>query len=294
MRHTFLIISLFSVFCSACTDISKQVNDTVDYQSSVEEREQKIDTVEVPNEPKTKPFYNWKNPVLMPTAASLGNTLRAYFLVGQFDQMLSFIHIPQCMSRAEAIMKLRNFNWGYDIDMTNVQWNPDSSFVMTYQTFINNTVGIDQYFGRVVDDTARLVMFADSEHLFKYRGELFDEAAYCSLMASLSNIKFEFDSSVMLKESQPALLDLLNFFSNNPGIRVKLIGHTSTEGGYEYNMKLSKDRATAIASYLIQNGVSKDQVIAEGKGSTQPIYTSYDSEELQAKNRRVEIVILNE
>ena len=54
------------------------------------------------------------------------------------------------------------------------------------------------------------------------------------------------------------------------------------------NLKLSKDRAKSVYSYLLSNGIKAERMKFDGYGSTKPISVN-DSEENKAKNRRVEI-----
>lgn len=105
------------------------------------------------------------SPALLPIGASLGNYLRAFYLIGEFDKMLPFLITPDCIDHEEVIYKLRRMNWGYDIDMTNIQWNEDSSFLATYNTSINNTSGIEQYIGAIENDTAKLYTLRNASEL---------------------------------------------------------------------------------------------------------------------------------
>lgn len=125
------------------------------------------------------PFLaDWKNPAILPLGASLGNTLRAYYLVGQFDKMLDFLIVPDCLTKDESISLLMKFNWGYEIKLTNVKWNPDSTFVITYKTNLNNTVGIEEYYGMILNDTAKIFFYPEKDNLLKFTGDFFDRTNY--------------------------------------------------------------------------------------------------------------------
>jgi outer membrane protein OmpA-like peptidoglycan-associated protein len=58
-------------------------------------------------------------------------------------------------------------------------------------------------------------------------------------------------------------------------------------------MKLSQDRAKAVRLFLVNLGINKSNLKTNGFGSTTPIYPNSDIE-LMAKNRRVEVIILNQ
>ncbi|HET7542915.1 MAG TPA: OmpA family protein [Polyangiaceae bacterium] len=67
-------------------------------------------------------------------------------------------------------------------------------------------------------------------------------------------------------------------------------GYTDSVGSDATNLKLSKDRAEAVRSYLVSKGVSADKISAVGKGKANPV-ASNDTPEGRANNRRVEIVV---
>ena len=112
------------------------------------------------------------------------------------------------------------------------------------------------------------------------------------LTISLDNIQFEPDSDVLM-ESEKAKLkkigELLKQYSND----LLITGHCAERGTASARQKLSEERAQAVASYLIGLGV-RDQyhVFTQGKGSREPV-ASNSTEEGRAKNRRVEITIMD-
>ena len=75
-----------------------------------------------------------------------------------------------------------------------------------------------------------------------------------------------------------------------PNTTVQVIGHTDSEGTAAYNQDLSERRARAVASVLLEQGVSGSRVVPIGRGEAQPI-ASNNSSEGRRQNRRVEIVI---
>lgn len=238
----------------------------------------------------TESKINWRNPALFPVGASIGNYLRAYYLVGEFDKMLPFLIIPDCMDREEVIYRLRRMNWGYEIKMTNIQWKEDSSFVGTYKTTMNNTTAIEQYLGGIQNDTAKLYIDANNEQLFVDNLEL-PLSDDCSLKQSLGLLQFEFDSDVLLSESEPVLQEIGKYFERNPSQVIAVIGHTSAEGSAKHNQKLSEARAKVIYDYLRSLPIDLTVSSYLGRGDRDPIYSNV-TEEGREKNRRVEIRFL--
>jgi outer membrane protein OmpA-like peptidoglycan-associated protein len=68
------------------------------------------------------------------------------------------------------------------------------------------------------------------------------------------------------------------------------VGHTDSTGSEQYNMKLSQQRAQAVAQFLTGRGVDSQRVLTWGRGESQPIATN-DTEAGRAENRRVDVVI---
>lgn len=67
-------------------------------------------------------------------------------------------------------------------------------------------------------------------------------------------------------------------------------GYTDSVGSDDYNMKLSDQRAQAVQTYLIGQGIAPDDVTAKGFGKDNPV-ASNDSAAGRQKNRRVEMVV---
>lgn len=93
------------------------------------------------------------------------------------------------------------------------------------------------------------------------------------------------------------VIDRLNGLRN---LKVEVIGHTDStpiarrnKHIYADNQALSEARAASVAEYLAQQlGVDKSQILSSGKGSSQPV-ASNDSALGRARNRRVEVKVLN-
>ena len=76
-----------------------------------------------------------------------------------------------------------------------------------------------------------------------------------------------------------------------PGAKITIEGHTDAYGTDETNLKLSQQRADAVAQYLLANSnLSADKVEAVGYGETSPIANN-ETKEGRAKNRRIDVVI---
>ena len=108
---------------------------------------------------------------------------------------------------------------------------------------------------------------------------------------TLNNVFFEFGSAVIQKYSETELNKVVEFMKQNPQMKVEISGHTDDIGTYEQNMILSKQRADAVANYLIEHGISADRLVTKGYGYTKPIVPN-DTPEHRQQNRRVEFKII--
>ena len=108
----------------------------------------------------------------------------------------------------------------------------------------------------------------------------------------ISNIYYETAKAELKPESKTSLdKELVNLLNDNPQLIIEVSSHTDDVGSNEYNQKLSQQRAESVVNYLINNGISKDRMIAKGYGETKPIAPNTTPEGRQ-KNRRTEFKII--
>jgi OOP family OmpA-OmpF porin len=105
---------------------------------------------------------------------------------------------------------------------------------------------------------------------------------------NFKNIQFEFNSGILKTDAYPALDKAAAEMKKDPSVKFVLNGNSSAEGTDEHNMSLSVERANAVKTYLVNTGVSADNLSVKGYGETKPI-TSNATEEGRVLNRRVEI-----
>ncbi len=116
----------------------------------------------------------------------------------------------------------------------------------------------------------------------------------------LPNLFFKFDSAILSDAAVNKMKYIATVcnqkFAANLDISVE--GHTDSEGPDDYNMKLSKKRASAVSSQLGISGVSDERLNTAWFGETRPLVPNEFADgkknfEARRTNRRVEIVILN-
>ncbi|MBU1371016.1 MAG: OmpA family protein [Bacteroidetes bacterium] len=122
--------------------------------------------------------------------------------------------------------------------------------------------------------------------------EIFLERIKSGKTVVLDNILFQVNQAVLLAEAYAGLHNLEQFLSQNPGLKVRIEGHTDNSGGDSFNQKLSQDRAQAVAGFLTDRGIDPKRIEVAGFGSNRPI-ASNETDKGRAKNRRVELRIIS-
>jgi len=109
--------------------------------------------------------------------------------------------------------------------------------------------------------------------------------------AALYGIYFDFDKASIKPESKSTLDEISKLLNENPNINLYVVGHTDMKGSYDYNITLSKSRANAIVSELVnQYKISTSRLSSDGVGPLAPV-SSNQTEEGRKLNRRVELVM---
>ena len=111
------------------------------------------------------------------------------------------------------------------------------------------------------------------------------------LKAAFDNLEFETGKAIIKESSYASLEELARLLLKKPEWKIKISGHTDSQGKASSNLRLSKKRAKAVANFLILNDVYKERIETEWFGETKPIADNKTKAGRQ-KNRRVEMEIL--
>src|SRR5690606_7949408 len=86
------------------------------------------------------------------------------------------------------------------------------------------------------------------------------------------NVHFEVGKAILMKESRLLLDEAAQVLLDHPElIKVRIEGHTDSDGDDQGNQILSQDRADAVRRYLISKGVDPSRLEAVGYGETRPV-----------------------
>jgi len=105
-------------------------------------------------------------------------------------------------------------------------------------------------------------------------------------------IHFDVNSDKVKPESYATLKEIAQILKDNPTLKIKIVGHTDSDGDDISNMDLSKRRSISVKKELTDNfGIDAGRIETDGKGESEPLNGNSSSVD-KAKNRRVEFIKL--
>jgi outer membrane protein OmpA-like peptidoglycan-associated protein len=110
------------------------------------------------------------------------------------------------------------------------------------------------------------------------------------LIVNMSDVLFDTGKYTLKPGAREKLAKISGIILAHPGLTITVEGHTDSVGGDDYNMKLSENRANAVRTYLISQGLDSSIVTAQGFGKTRPVADNSTAAGRQ-QNRRVEMVV---
>jgi adhesin transport system outer membrane protein len=109
----------------------------------------------------------------------------------------------------------------------------------------------------------------------------------CSV-GMVMRVGFGENSAILPSGSLSGIEQLSAFLSRRSEYKVTVVAYSNSSDNAEVNGKISKERADAVASALIQNGIAERRIVAEGRGAEKPIIAGEASEGVDL-NQRIEI-----
>ena len=103
-------------------------------------------------------------------------------------------------------------------------------------------------------------------------------------------LEFEPGTSQLTADSQARLDEIIARARARSGGEIVVTGHTDRQGSLEDNDRLSRERAQAIRTLLIERGFRADLIEAVGRGEREPLVPTED-EVAEPRNRRAELLV---
>lgn len=105
-------------------------------------------------------------------------------------------------------------------------------------------------------------------------------------------IYFDVNKDVVKPESYATLKGIADVLKENPTVKIKIVGHTDSDGADAANLDLSKRRGASVKAELVKNfGIDASRLESDGLGETKPVAPN-DIPSNKAMNRRVEFIKL--
>jgi len=117
------------------------------------------------------------------------------------------------------------------------------------------------------------------------------EAAGNARAALTAVVYYEFDSAELTDAARSTLDAKVPAMAANPGVRIRIVGHTDERGSDEYNLALGQRRAAAAKRYLTERGVEGGRIDVISHGEERPAVQGSDESAWQ-QNRRAEFEIV--
>lgn len=115
------------------------------------------------------------------------------------------------------------------------------------------------------------------------------DAQGCPIRIELKGVNFKYDSAELTENAKYILDGVAAKLAAYPQDKeIEVQGHASSEGAYQYNVRLSQRRSQSVVDYLRAKGVT-DRMHAKGYGPDRPIADNA-TEAGRIQNRRVELV----
>lgn len=86
----------------------------------------------------------------------------------------------------------------------------------------------------------------------------------------IKGIEYDFDAATLRPQSKIELDKLFNFLNLNASLKIEIRSHTDERGSDTYNQKLSQRRAQSVVDYLLDSGIARDRLEANGLGESEP------------------------
>jgi outer membrane protein OmpA-like peptidoglycan-associated protein len=109
------------------------------------------------------------------------------------------------------------------------------------------------------------------------------------MVLTLGDVLFDTAQATLKPGAYQTIERVAEVLKAEPDRKVTIEGHTDNVGSDEYNQGLSQRRASAVETALLERGVTREQIVAVGKGETFPV-ASNDNAGGRQQNRRVELI----
>lgn len=103
-------------------------------------------------------------------------------------------------------------------------------------------------------------------------------------------VPFDINSAVVKPSAQPSIDPIAAVLRQDPKLKLLLVGHTDSQGDFNFNRQLSENRAKAIVDHLIaKSGIDRARLAYAGVADLAPVAPN-DTDAGRLRNRRIELI----
>jgi OmpA-OmpF porin, OOP family len=183
---------------------------------------------------------------------------------------------------AIQVQKERFRMWINEEKLLDVPKGVPLNYVMNQMLFqIGHTNYSDEQYGMYINNVKVATGKPDARHRLVEEGKF-----------STTGILFNVNSAAIKPESYGVMKEVAEVLKKNTDIKVKIIGHTDSDGSDAANLELSKKRAASVKAALVDEfEIDAARIETDGKGETVPVGDN-KTKEGKEQNRRVEFIKL--
>jgi OOP family OmpA-OmpF porin len=183
---------------------------------------------------------------------------------------------------AIQVQKQRFRMWINETKVFDVPKGIDTTYTMNQLFFkVGQTNYKEEQYGIFISNIKVATGVPDTRH------KLIEEGKF-----STTGILFDVNSATIKPESNGVLKEIAEVLKQFPDTKIKITGHTDSDGSDAANLELSKKRAAAVRQTLANDfSIDINRMESDGNGESTPIGDN-KTKEGKAQNRRVEFTKL--
>ena len=136
-----------------------------------------------------------------------------------------------------------------------------------------------------------LVNFQGRSIILPAQAEKTEKTGTVTTLGFIPVVFFDFNQAFVKPDYFNAVVELAEALKHYPNDKLKITGHTDAVGNPEYNIDLGKRRANSVAELLVAQGIDKNRLIIDSKGSVQPL-SLVSRKDMDRLNRRVQFEVI--
>lgn len=183
---------------------------------------------------------------------------------------------------AIQVQKERYRMWVNEIKIFDIPKGVPVNYVMNQlQVRVHSTNYNDSQYGIYISNFKMAKGLPDTRH------KLIDEGKF-----STTSILFDVNAATLKFESFGTIKEVASILKEFKEVRIKIFGHTDSDGNDKDNLALSQKRSEAVKTALVNEyGIDATRIETDGKGEAEPVANN-KTREGKAANRRIEMRVI--